>query len=81
MRHEQRLDDARKTKKIFQAHLKQKQPTEDPRLDGKMMWRMTYKRRELLTGDKRLRIWPDVGQHLGRLLPFLGSGGGGGEEI
>jgi len=47
-----RKDDARNTKKIFQNILTKNDLRGEPRLDGKMMWRMTYDRWGLLIGDK-----------------------------
>jgi hypothetical protein len=45
-------DDARNTKKIYQANLHQNDVRGEPRVDGKMMYRMTQEIWKLLTGDK-----------------------------
>jgi len=46
-------DDIRNTQKMYHTNLHQNDLRGDPKLAGKMMWRITRKKRwELLIGDK-----------------------------
>jgi hypothetical protein len=66
------MDDARNTKKVYTRPTYTKSDLrEDQRLGGKMMWRMTYERWELLIVNKQHRIEVDGGEQLGRHLSLF----------